>query len=93
MVIPIQLNPVPNIPYCFPATPHGQHQAGKSATLFSGQPQHHTPQNSIDCVSNEAIGIHVTTAVLRDFRCSQKDLPKLGSCRVGRDPLNVVFII
>ena len=93
MVMPTQLNPLPNIPYCFPVIPCGQHQEGKSVALFSGWPQHHMPQNSIDCVSNEATGIHITTAVLRHCGRSQKNLPKLGSCRAGRDPLNVVFII
>lgn len=67
------------------------YQAGKSAALFSGWPQHHMWRNSIRSVSNEATGIHITSAVPRHCRCSQKDLPKLGSCRVGRGPVECGF--
>lgn len=38
MVVPVQLNPLPNTPYHFLAIPHGQHQAAKSARSFLDGP-------------------------------------------------------
>lgn len=63
-----------------------------SHTLFWMAPVSHATKLYIEYVSNEATGIHITTTVLRHCRRSQKDLPKLGSCRAGRDSLNVLFI-
>lgn len=54
LVVPVQLNPLPNIPYSFLVMPHGRHQAAKPARSFLDGRSHQAPQNSIDCVGSGA---------------------------------------
>lgn len=68
--------------------PQGRHQAAKPAWPHPPHaPELYRPGGWAEKLQHPG-----TTALQRHCKHSQGDLPKLGSCREGKDPLNVVFI-